>query len=323
MELISIIMPTYNVEKYVEESVKCILNQSYKNIELVIVDDCSTDNTFTILQGLSKTDKRIKLYRNKSNQKICKTLNRALECVTGTYIARMDGDDVCNTNRLEIMKNYLDQHKDCALVGSQVLSIDEEGNRISEKIFPQSWEYLKVGLKTICCILHIWLARKEIYDELKGYREIPYAEDYDFLLRGMRSGFHFANVNKTLYSVRTRNGNTQSSNGVKQAKAKYFVKDLYKKECKAKKDLYKYEEYQRTIKCTDQETANYLKAGDYMKRALCSRNNKFNFLKNILLAMWYSKYYRKHIFEAVKLRVLILLEYLVIKNRYIKKSGEK
>lgn len=314
MELISVIMPTYNVGKYVEESVKCILNQSYQNIELVIVDDCSTDDTFIILQRLSESDKRIKLYQNETNQKICRTLNKALDHASGSYIARMDGDDICDLNRLEILKTYLDNHEDCDLVGSQVLSIDEKGNRISEKRFPQSWKYINISLKTMCCILHIWLARKEIYDELKGYREIPFAEDYDFLLRGMRLGFHFANVSETLYSVRTRSGNTQSSNGIKQAKAKYFVKDLYKRECKAKRNLYMYEDYQQAISCTDREKASYRKAGNFMQKALCSRDKKIKMLKNTLLAMMYSQYYRKHIFEAIKLRNMIWKEYIEIRS---------
>ncbi|RRK32487.1 glycosyltransferase [Schaedlerella arabinosiphila] len=312
MELISVIMPTYNVEKYVEESVKCILNQSYKNIELVIVDDASTDGTYTILKRLSKIDKRIKLYRNESNQKICKTLNKALNYVTGKYIARMDGDDLCDVNRLEILKRYLDQHENCALVGSQVLNIDEKGNVISNKSFPRTWKYIKPGLKTMCCILHIWLARKNVYEKLKGYREIPFAEDYDFLLRGMRLGFRFANVDESLYSVRTRMGNTQSSNGIRQAKAKCFVKELYKKECKAERDLYIYEGYQQAIKCTDKEAINYIKAGEVMEKALRNRDNKIELSKNVLLAMIYSQYYRKHILEAVILRILIFIEYIEI-----------
>lgn len=314
MELISVIMPVYNVAQFVEEAVECILKQTYKNIELIIVDDCSTDATYEILSGLSEKDGRIRLYRNKRNLKICRTLNKALSYASGSYIARMDGDDICDRKRLEILKKYLDRHKGCSLVGSQADSIDEYGRKLSEKKLPQTWESIKKNLNVMCCILHIWMAHREMYDVLKGYRDIPYAEDYDFLLRGMRHGFRYANVPETLYAVRIRNGNTQSSNGLLQAKAKYFVKDLYKKESRIGRDLFKIQDYRTAVRSSRQEKEKFNKAYEYMKKALESHGNVYVLGKNTLFAMIFSKYYMGYIYETVRLRISVKYERIIKGN---------
>ena len=78
MDLVSVIMPTYNVEKYVGEAIESILNQTYENFEFIIVDDCSTDSTYEICKKYANQDSRIKLYKNSENLKISKTLNFAL-----------------------------------------------------------------------------------------------------------------------------------------------------------------------------------------------------------------------------------------------------
>jgi glycosyltransferase involved in cell wall biosynthesis len=94
LPLISVIIPTYNVENYIIDSVNSIINQTYKNIEIIIVDDNSNDNTFKILNSLKELDSRIKLYKNNKNLKIVNTLNFAISVSSGEYIARMDGDDI-------------------------------------------------------------------------------------------------------------------------------------------------------------------------------------------------------------------------------------
>ena len=109
-EKISVLIPTYNVDKFVEKAVRSIMLQSYDNLEIIIVDDCSADNTFSILQKLANEDSRIKLFRNKENMKIAATLNFALEQATGKYIARMDGDDIADSTRIETLYNYLQEH---------------------------------------------------------------------------------------------------------------------------------------------------------------------------------------------------------------------
>lgn len=307
-DLISVLMPTYNVADYVEEAVNSILNQTYDNFELIIVDDASTDGTFDILSKLQAKDSRIKLYRNEVNSKICKTLNRALLYAKGDFIARMDGDDISTNNRLEILYNFLLSHLDVCLVGSMMEAIDENGKSISIKLLPQNWKYINKGNKFMTSVTHIWLARRFVYEELKGYRDIPYVEDYDFLLRGEIKGFKYANVDIPVYKCRLRNGNTISSNGLLQRKSFYYVKKLHKKELKTGKDMFCEDDYKKAIACTDKQKKCYAIAAMYLNRAVCNKKRPFYMALNLIISVVKSRYILFYLISVVRFRLLMLSE---------------
>lgn len=315
--LISILMPTYNVKNYVYEAVQSVIRQTYSNFELIIVDDCSTDGTYEILQNLAKEDYRIKLYRNSSNLKICKTLNKALSKAKGLYIGRMDGDDISEANRFELLKKYLDENPLIMLVGSSLISIDETGKKIGDKKYP----ILPKSIKTVNCfgssVPHFWLARREIYDSLKGYREIPYAEDYDFLLRGENKGYKYANISECVYSCRIRKGNTVSSNGVQQKKAVEYVKKLNRLERRKKIDMFSEEEYQKAISSTEKEVLSYSTAAQYLNNAIHNKSNKIVMISNICRAFCADQYMRKYLFFAAEFRIVKEIEnsLLLIKKK--------
>lgn len=310
-DLISVLMPTYNVEKYVEEAVRSILDQTWKNFELIIVDDCSTDKTFAILQKLAQEDLRIKLYRNEANLKICKTLNRAWSYATGNYIARMDGDDVSTPDRFQVLMNFLYTHKKCGLVGSGMITIDETGKELSYSSLVHSNYYIKKVIKYRSPIAHIWIARREVYEKLKGYREIPYAEDADFIFRCVRNGFELANVREYLYKCRIRNGNTSSTNGVIQSKTFDYVYKLYLNECRQKKELFSERNLQEHIKSSSKENKSYFRSYYHLMNALKNKRKPFLFIVNTIMAL--SNYWtRKYIFNSIAFRFYVLKE----KNEY-------
>lgn len=308
-DLISVLMPTYNVEKYVEEAVKSILNQTWTNFELIIVDDCSTDKTYDILRSLADEDSRIRLYRNEENSKICKTLNRAWSHAEGNYIARMDGDDVSTPNRFQVLMDFLHEHKRCGLVGSGMITIDENGEELSRPSFLKSNRYIRYFNKFKSCITHIWFARREVYEKMNGYREIPYAEDYDFVLRCMRLGYEVANADAYVYKVRIRNGNTGSTNGLAQYKAKDYVLNLYKKEKKDNIDRFSEKDYQNEIYCTPNELKKFEKARENLDVAIRNKNNKSKMVKHTLAAMLGSNYIFRYICDSAYVRLGIKLEH--------------
>jgi glycosyltransferase involved in cell wall biosynthesis len=255
LPLISVLIPTYNVEKYVEEAVRSIISQTYSNLEIIIVDDCSKDRTFEILDKLRLSDNRIKLFRNDVNKKIVDTLNFAFLKSKGEFIARMDGDDVSCPSRIAEKFEFLKQNSDIDLVGCQPISIDELGNTLNEhKLFTDERLIYK-SLMLTSPVLHIWLARRAVYEKLKGYRISP-TEDYDFLLRMRTSGFRFTNIDKALYKVRIRKGNTLTTQGLKQRKAFNYARELYKQRLKNGTDSYSYEGYCKAVKTS--VVGNYL-----------------------------------------------------------------
>lgn len=304
--LVSVLMPTYNVAPFIEEAVRSILDQTYVNFELIIVDDHSSDGTYEILQKLSAIDRRIVLGHNEKNSKICVTLNKAWSRAKGDFIARMDGDDISIPNRLEVLFKYLNSHPDIDLVGSQVISIHEDGSFLSYKRYLRTCEYIKKGNKYAPCVSHIWMARRKVYETLEGYRNIPFVEDYDFLLRGEKEGFKYANVDEYLYKVRIRGGNTGSTNGLKQRKAKYFVQKLNSTNIIDDEQIAEY--YQRAIESGEHEQKMYNRAHSHLDLAIRSRKKPWKLVYHVLVGMVESRYVFKYILEMVRMRILLFEE---------------
>lgn len=309
-KLVSVLIPTYNVEKFIDQAIYSIINQTYKNLEIIIVDDSSKDSTYQKLEKLQKKDKRIRLFKNGKNLKICKTLNRAFNYSRGQYIVRMDGDDICELDRIEKQVKYLEENKEIHLVGMSVKGIDEENREISKNKYCKNFNILKQMLKYGTPVLHIWAARREVYESLQGYREIPYVEDYDFLLRMLTSGYKFTNLEDYYgYSVRFREGNTVTSNGIEQIKAFEYAKKLYLERInnKVNEDSFSEEEFYKYIQITEKEKRKYNKSIELFKKYLYEKDKKF-FLSLLFLleSILVSKYQRKK-----------------IKNRFLFKFSQK
>ena len=113
--LVSILIPTYNSVDFVEDTVRSIMNQTYTNIEIVIVDDASTDGTMKILEKLSKEDKRIKLLQNKKNLGITDNMNNGIHKCNGKYIAILDGDDWAYPYRIEEQVKLMEKDEEVVL----------------------------------------------------------------------------------------------------------------------------------------------------------------------------------------------------------------
>lgn len=225
--LISVLMPVYNVVPYVHLAIESILKQTHHYWELIIVDDCSTDGTYE--KALSYTDNRIKIFRRPHHQGIVACLNSALSQARGSFVARMDGDDVSLPNRFDSQLIYLSNNANLNLVGSDHISIDKNGQSIKQseqKLYgPSLKEYLFYGPGMV----HgTFLGYKKVFDHLKGYR-FDTAEDYDFLTRLHTSNINFDKVPEVLYRHRRRLGATQTDYQLNlvQVKTHLYVRKLY------------------------------------------------------------------------------------------------
>lgn len=225
LPLISVLIPTFNVEEFVEEAILSIVNQTYRNLEIIIVDDCSTDETYNILLRLAQDDNRIKLFRNSNNLKIVETLNFAISKAEGDYFARMDGDDVSLPTRIADQLEFLNQNPDIDLIGLNVIMIDEEGEIIHNERYLELHDDIVKASKYVSPIPHFWLAKRQVYTMLNGYR-IATVEDYDFILRAIDKNLKLHNLNSFLYKQRIRRGNTATASGLIQYKLRNYVKDL-------------------------------------------------------------------------------------------------
>lgn len=128
MPKISVIMPVYMAEKYIKYSVQSILNQSYSDFELIVIDDKGTDNSISIVEGIK--DSRIRIIENDINRGIAFSRNRGIENAAGEYIALMDDDDFAPVYRLKTENEFLDSNLDISVVGGAMHTIDAYNNLI-------------------------------------------------------------------------------------------------------------------------------------------------------------------------------------------------
>lgn len=131
--MISVAMTTYNGEKYLQEQINSILEQSEKDIELIICDDCSTDNTFKILLEYSEKDKRVQVYRNEQNLGYAKNFEKTISLCSGAYIALSDQDDIWLPNHLEVLLKHLN-NTNCSLVGGNAILVDSNNKDLNCKL---------------------------------------------------------------------------------------------------------------------------------------------------------------------------------------------
>lgn len=228
MPLVSVLMPVYNVEKYIILAIESVLNQSLNDIEIIIVDDGSTDKTFSIASYYSTLDSRVKVYKNDYNLGISRTLNVGLKHCTSPYIARMDGDDIMDFDRLLRQYNFLENNKDYGLVGCWIKNINESGDEIGLCEYPCTHENVLLCIGLTSPVLHIWMGREIVYQKLDGYRDTNPAEDYDFLLRSIDYGFKVGNLPYYGAYIRLRGGNTMSTASLKQRKAFNYLSNLFR-----------------------------------------------------------------------------------------------
>ena len=134
--LISILLPVHNSAQTLRECILSLLNQSYKNLEIIAIDDKSSDKSYSILNALKKRDKRLRIYKNVKRYGLAVTLNRLAKKAKGSFIAFMDTDDISSPNRLKKQLNFLLHNTGVVAVGSQCTFIDEKGKKIGRSDFP-------------------------------------------------------------------------------------------------------------------------------------------------------------------------------------------
>ncbi len=194
-------MPAHNAGKFVMEAIDSIINQTYTNWEMIIVNDASTDNTSQILKKYSK-NKKIIVLKNKTNLGVASSLNKALKMAKGEYIARMDGDDISLPKRLEIQVKLLQNNPKLVAIGAQVNIIDEETRITAKKEFPINPKDCPNMLMLTVPIQHPSLMVRADAIKKYGYNShYKTAEDWDLYFKLLNDG-QFSNTKETLFLYR-------------------------------------------------------------------------------------------------------------------------
>ena len=225
MPKVSVLMGIYNCADTLEEAVQCIIDQTYKNWELILCDDCSTDGTMDVALSLAERDKRIIVLKNPQHLTLAPALNYCLSAAHGEYAARMDGDDLCAKDRFEKELSFLQEHPEYALVSCQMSLFDKNGiyRVISYKDEPQKKDF---AVKSQFCHAGCMM-RTDVLKRLNGYsisKNRERVEDYDLWIRMYEAGYKGYNLQESLYSMRDdRNALKRRTfqNRMNEARVKY------------------------------------------------------------------------------------------------------
>lgn len=224
--MISILLPVFNMQDYISKSIKSIINNTYKNFELVIVNDGSTDKTEEIIKSFN--DDRIK-YLKKSNSGLIETLNYGIQKCNYSIIMRMDGDDIILSNKIQNQLNYF-KKSNSILTGTSGYLIDSHGNKIAPIDLPTKHnEILKSMLKMSPSLIHpSVMFYKDTVLKVGGYdSNFKHAEDFDLFLRLSKIG-KISNMSERFIYLRKHENNISLLNAEEQIKNTIISKDIYK-----------------------------------------------------------------------------------------------
>ena len=207
---VTVLMPVYNGEKYLEEAVESILSQTFRDFEFIIIDGGSTDGTPAILARYQQTDDRIRVYYQE-NQKLVASLNMGCQLARAEYIARMDADDVSLPKRLAREVNYLETHPEIGVLGTWMELINENSVPQNKVRVPTSPWLIGWSLIFANCMVHSSvMMRRDIVEQLGFYRpEALQAEDYDLWARASPIT-KLANIPEVLLRYRSWQGGASS-----------------------------------------------------------------------------------------------------------------
>ncbi|MBD9101276.1 MAG: glycosyltransferase [Bacteroides caccae] len=200
---VSVLIASYNCEEYIEECLNCLLNQTYKDVEIIVCDDCSKDNTCNILRKYAENGKIIYL-ENEINSGAAQCRNNCLAVATKEFVAVQDADDYCTLDRFEKQIRILQKHPEMDFVSTGLQKFYENGEKrdiLPKKEFPDKNDFLM----TLPFMHATTLFRKDILNKVNGYRvawETRRGQDYDLFMRIYAAGGKGMNLKEIHYFYR-------------------------------------------------------------------------------------------------------------------------
>lgn len=287
--VVSVIIPNYNSEFYIEKAIRSVLEQSLKDFELLVIDDCSTDSSLEIIQKIAESHSNIKLIALPQNAGVARARNVGLENAKGKYIVFMDSDDLMMGDRLKDTVEIFEEDQEINMVFGSYIAIDEAGEFLNRELFFPDYlnndnillhelkrNYLWTGLGAI---------RREIAEKYRFDETLPSSEDYDYFLKLVYDGYQYYFHPKPIIQYRIHNNNSSAKMN-KSLKATQIILDKY--------DFG--ELYERLVKtCTPKEIynsfavvclikQNYAKGIEMIQKALQYKGTELDELESFFYA---------------------------------------
>lgn len=220
--LISVVIPVYNSESYINYAINSILNQTYQYFELIIINDGSTDNSVAIIESFK--DDRIKIINNKNNRGVAIVGNQGISKAKGKYIARLDADDIAHPKRLETQLQFLEKHTDVVILGSQAQILNTNKMLKQQLKVPIQSSILPIYSLFYCPFIQpSVMVRTDIIKEFYYDNHFVSAEDYELWTRILKK-YKGSNLSESLIQYRIHNTNFSNVQKEKQVES---VRKIY------------------------------------------------------------------------------------------------
>lgn len=225
---ISVVMPVYNAQAYLQEAIESILNQTFTYFEIIIVDGSSTDKSYEIIQKYAKADIRIVAIKTEKNLGLIKTLNMAIGIAKGKYIARMDADDISLPDRLIKQFDYMENNPEIGISGGTMQIIDNKGKSIGVRKYHLNDEQIRKNIFRYSPFSHpLIIIRRAILDKSGFYdQNYNHAEDYELYFR-IGEYSKFGNLDATLLKYRVHNNSITISKIQKMEAMTLEIREKY------------------------------------------------------------------------------------------------
>lgn len=271
MATVSIVLPVYNGEKFLSKALDSIINQTYVDWELIVVNDCSQDGTLAIIKEYMQKDNRVFLVNNEENMKLPQSLNIGFRWAKGMYLTWTSDDNIFMADALEKMVTYLDTHSE-KMVCAGMYTIDEDGNRISEwdKYSNDKMYYQNV---VGACFMYC----KEVVDQIGEYDTTMFlVEDYEYWLRILDEYGEIGYLEENIYLYRIHEGSLTAK---REKEIQTQLKRLRKKYIAS---IIKYFSKNGMYHNLVRIYIDFMIDGTgEFSSAIAEMNNKFPFLKNL------------------------------------------
>ena len=334
--LVTVLMPCYNAMPFLIEALESIINQTYTNLEILCINDGSTDDTGKVLERFAKQDSRVKVVHNETNLKLIKSLNKGISLANGEYIARMDADDIAVEDRIQVQMNYFNQNPEIDVVCSASINMTEEGKAVSQNL-PRN--YSPIG-SLYASFMFVPIGHPEVTIKTKLLRENNFleeeyaihTEDYELWSRLLRKKYKLVNIDKKLHYYRV---NSQSvSRKFTKLQDKNFV------EC-AKRHYYAYSGIEYSTKVVNvlvNRIGKKTLTVEHLKKGLVEMKKFKKFFiqkENIRDTKTHSEIntiYKTHLFDILfqsfkrsngKVRVFVFFQFVKSAHLFMSKSSRK
>lgn len=221
---ISVILPTYNGARFIKQSIDSIVAQTFPNWELIIVNDCSTDQTLELIEPYAKSDARIKIISNKTNKKLPASLNIGFNQAKGRFLTWTSDDNYYAPDAFKKMLKVFEDNSSIDFVYADMCVVDEDGRVLKYKLKHNEISELYHG----CCIGACFLYNRRLYEDFGGYNEELFcAEDYEYWMRLWINNARFYHLKDCLYAYRNNSLSLSATRAAEVQEKTFKLKLMY------------------------------------------------------------------------------------------------